>query len=82
HMVSFDCPDYFTKLFHAGKFAAAFFQYGGKAIALEWAAQWNGGGDAEHEEALWNGIHNPHVGWGTLMQTLERINPAGVQRVR
>ncbi len=78
----FDCRDDFTKLLHAAKGAAVGFTDEGKTIALEWAAKWNGGVDAAHDEALWNGIRDPHVGWGTLMQTLERINPAGAQRVR
>ncbi len=48
----------------------------GRDAWLEWCARWQGG-DPAHDAETWDGIGEPHTGWGTLMQALERENPAG-----
>ncbi|MEW9836225.1 helicase RepA family protein [Mesorhizobium marinum] len=52
----------------------------GRAAWLDWCAQW--GGDPQADERFWDTCNRPHTGWGTIMRTLERLNPAGRVEVK
>ncbi len=47
---------------------------------IQWSLQF--GGDPEEPGRVWDSIHNTRVGWGTLMRTLEAVNPEGREKVR
>lgn len=53
----------------------------GREIWLEWCARWSEGCDIADNEKAWDGINNPHTGWGTVKRLLERHNPTGARRV-
>lgn len=48
-------------------------------IWLDWSAR--NGGDPDKDAEFGDTCRNPHTGWGTLMLTLERLNPAGHEEV-
>ena len=49
----------------------------GKEAFVHWSY-----GDPAYAGQVWDGITNPHTGWGTLMTILRRVNPAGAARVK
>jgi hypothetical protein len=51
----------------------------GRAAFVAWSDQW--GGDPDEPGRVWDTCTNTHMGWGAVMKTLERVNPAGAQRV-
>lgn len=75
----FDDRDDWARLGHAVKGAAiaAGCESEGRVIWLEWCGKWSGPSDPDHDARFWDTCGTPHVGWGTIMQTLERTNPAG-----
>lgn len=52
----------------------------GRDAFVLWSQQW--GGDPDEPGRVWDGITNPHTGWGWIMRTLQRENPQGRERVR
>jgi AAA domain/Primase C terminal 2 (PriCT-2) len=52
----------------------------GHAVWLGWSAKW--GSDPDAATAFWDTCKTPHTGWGTLMRTLERVNPTGHEQVK
>jgi|GEM_PF-1688232 len=54
----------------------------GRDAWMEWCARWKLGGDPDHDAVAWDSITEPGTGWGTLMRTLERVNPAGASCVK
>jgi hypothetical protein len=79
----FDDRDEWMHLAHAVKGAAMAggIEAEGRDIWLEWCAHWDGGGDPAADAAAWDGITNPHTGWGAIMRWLEQHNPKGAKRV-
>ncbi|TPL53357.1 hypothetical protein FJ937_08360 [Mesorhizobium sp. B2-4-4] len=67
---------------HAVKGAAVAAGIEGEArpVWVDWCAPW--GGDPDANERFWDTCNRPHTGWGTIMQVLERLNPAGHVEVK
>ena len=78
----FDDRVQWQEIGHALKGAAvqAGFDIEARELFVDWTYR-NGGADAEEPARFWDTCTNPHTGWGTVMQTLERVNPAGYKRV-
>ncbi len=78
----FDDYEDWVGIAHAIKGAAVAGGFDAEARAdfIKWSAAW--GTHPDDAARLWDSIHNSHVGWGTLMRTLEEVNPAGRERVR
>jgi len=79
---AFDAREDWMRVAHAVKGAA---QEGGveaegREAFVEWSQMW--GGDPDEPGRVWDGIAQPHTGWGTLMQVLERVNPAASAEVK
>ena len=79
----FDDRDEFVRIAAAIKGAAIAggCEADGREAFLGFAARWDNGGDPVADEALWGSIANPKPAWGTLEQTIKRINPAGAAAV-
>ncbi len=54
----------------------------GRAVWFGLCGRWRLGGDPAEAERVWDSIHDPHVGWGYLLRTLERVNPAAYRRIK
>ncbi|WP_197646317.1 AAA family ATPase [Tabrizicola soli] len=52
----------------------------GREAFVQWSQKW--GTDADDAGRVWDGIADPHTGWGAVMRTLEAVNPAGAERVK
>ena len=78
----FDSRDDWVAMGHAVKGAsvAGGIEAEGRDAFESWSDDW--GGDPDAAGRFWDTCGVPHVGWGTIMQTLERVNPAGWVRVR
>lgn len=63
-----------------GAAVAGGFETEGREAFVSWSQQW--GGDQEEPGRVWESIVDPHVGWGTLMRTLEAVDPAAHARVK
>lgn len=77
----FDSRDDWVEIGHALKGAAvqAGFDIEARALFVEWTCR--NGGSPDKSGEFWDSCTNTHVGWGTVMQTLEKVNPAGYKRV-
>jgi hypothetical protein len=49
---------------------------------LDFCGRWDWGGDPDQDQTFWDTCRNPHAGWGYIMRTLERVNPAGHAAVK
>jgi len=58
------------------------FEAEGKELLLAFCARYSGDCDLAEDERVWDSIRDTHTGWGTLMRTLERMNPTGREAVR
>lgn len=78
----FDDRDDWVNVAHAVKGAAIVggFEARGREMFIAWSQQW--GGDLDEPARVWHGIINPATGWGTIMRTLETVNPAGHAEVK
>lgn len=56
------------------------FEAEGREAFLTWSAL--NEGDANRDARLWDSVHQPRNGWGTLMGRLRSVNPQGHARVR
>ena len=79
---AFDDRSAWVEFAHAVKGAsvAAGIETEGRDAFAAWSHQW--GGDPDEPYRAWDGITNPHTGWGTIMRTLEQLNPAGWQGIK
>lgn len=79
---AFDDRNDWVRAAHAVKGAATAggFEAEGRDAFVEWSQQW--GGNPDEPGRVWDTCENPHLGWGTIMKTLEAVNPAGAQRVK
>lgn len=78
---AFDSRDDWQRFGHAvkGSAVAGGFEAKGRDAFENWSADW--GGDPDAAGRFWDSCTS-HVGWGAIMQTLERLNPAGSGRVK
>ena len=78
----FDAREAWVDMGHAIKGAsiAGGIEAEGREAFVQWSRQW--GGDPDEPGRVWDGISHPHTGWGTVMRTLEALNPAGADRVK
>lgn len=78
---AFDSRDDWAAFGHAVKGAAVAggFEAEGKDAFESWSDEW--GGDPDEPRRFWDSCA-PSSGWGAIMRTLERVNPAGAVRVK
>ncbi len=78
----FDAYQAWVDMAHAIKGAsiAGGIEAEGREAFVQWSQKW--GGDPDEPGRVWDSITRPHTGWGTVMRTLEAVNPAGAGRVK
>ncbi|MBT2132498.1 AAA family ATPase [Aliiroseovarius lamellibrachiae] len=79
----FDSRGEWASIGHAIKGAAqeAGLDAEGRELFLSWSARC-AFSVPEKDAEFWDTCRDPHTGWGTLMQALDRTNPAGVEAVK
>lgn len=77
-----DNRDAWVAFIHASKGAAraAGFEAEAREVLIEWSAQWDG--DVNEPARVWDSIHQPDTGWGSVMRILEAKNPSGHAAVK
>lgn len=74
---------YQSNVAHAvrGASMGADFEADARGWFLDWSAKYPGA-DPDHDARLWDGVRDPHTGFGDLLAMLRDASPAGYEQIR